>query len=80
MPETAFKGSPLAKARADVAIAYRRKDSTPQAIETARRNFATEKIAAFVQKVLAEAPPLNDEQRTRLAELLRPVRRGGAAS
>lgn len=28
----------------------------------------------YVAKVLANAPPLTDEQRTRLAELLRPVR------
>jgi hypothetical protein len=30
----------------------------------------------YVSKILAEAPPLNDEQRVRLAELLRPVRGG----
>ncbi|MDP7724775.1 hypothetical protein QXH22_21105 [Mycobacterium sp. TY814] len=29
---------------------------------------------AFVAKVLATAPPLTPEQRTKLAELLRPVR------
>jgi len=28
------------------------------------------KIAAYVQKVLAEAPPLTDKQRERLARLL----------
>jgi hypothetical protein len=28
----------------------------------------------YVARVLAEAPPLNDEQRIRLAELLRPIR------
>ena len=44
-------------------------------IEAAYRDFATEKIAAYVLKVLADAPPLTDEQRVRLAELLRPVRR-----
>ncbi len=32
-------------------------------------------ITEYVEKILAEAPPLNDEQRVRLAELLRPVRR-----
>lgn len=30
-------------------------------------------LDAFVARVIAKAPPLNDEQRTRLAELLRPV-------
>lgn len=40
----------------------------------ARRNLAEAKIATYVQSVLDSAPPLTDEQRTRLAELLRPVR------
>jgi hypothetical protein len=31
-------------------------------------------IDDYVSKILAGAPPLNDEQRVRLAELLRPVR------
>jgi hypothetical protein len=31
-------------------------------------------VAAYVRQVLAAAPPLTDEQRTRLAELLKPVR------
>jgi hypothetical protein len=73
MPETAFKGSPLAKARAHVAVAHRKRD--PQGIEDANRDFATEKIAHYVTRVLAEAPPLTQEQRTRLAELLRPARK-----
>jgi hypothetical protein len=32
---------------------------------------------AYVARVLAAAPPLKSEQRAKLAELLRPVRRGG---
>lgn len=36
-------------------------------------------IAAYVDKILAERPPLSDEQRTRLAELLRPVRQSVVA-
>jgi hypothetical protein len=75
MPETVFKGSRLAKARSQVGVAHRKQDV--EAIEAARRDFATEKIANYVTKVLAAAPPLSDEQRTRLAELLRPVRRLG---
>jgi hypothetical protein len=72
MPETAFKGSALAKARSEVAVAHRKKD--PQAIEAARRDFATEKLADYIQRVVAAAPPLTDEQRVRLAELLTPAR------
>lgn len=37
--------------------------------------------ASYIAKVLVEAPPLSDEQRCRLAELLRPVRHlGGDAA
>jgi hypothetical protein len=72
MPGTAYKGSPLAKARSDVGVAHRKRD--PAAIEDARRNFATEKIADYIERVLAAAPPLRDDQRTRLGELLRPAR------
>jgi excisionase family DNA binding protein len=34
----------------------------------------TNNIESYVAEVLAEAPPLTDEQRCRLAELLRPAR------
>ncbi|WP_158083772.1 hypothetical protein [Mycobacterium sp. AT1] len=34
--------------------------------------------AAWVRRVVDAAPPLSDEQRTRLAELLRPARAAGA--
>jgi excisionase family DNA binding protein len=34
-------------------------------------------VDSWVDRVLATAPPLTDEQRTRLAELLRPVRKAG---
>ena len=46
----------------------------------AKRGLAAAKITDYILKVLAEAPPLSDEQRANLAELLRPVRfTGGAA-
>ncbi len=32
-------------------------------------------IAEYVKEILAQAPPLTDDQRVRLCELLRPVRR-----
>lgn len=31
-------------------------------------------VDEWVKRILAQAPPLTEEQRTRLAELLRPVR------
>nr|WP_242600153.1 hypothetical protein [Dermacoccus nishinomiyaensis] len=36
-----------------------------------KREHAAAKIAAYVEKTVAEAPPLTDEQRDRLATLLR---------
>lgn len=35
----------------------------------------TPKTAAYVKRQVAQAPPFTAEQRARLAELLRPVRR-----
>lgn len=40
----------------------------------ADRNLAENKTAEYVKTVLASAPPLTDDQRDRLADLLRPVR------
>ncbi|QFS91146.1 hypothetical protein FIV07_10310 [Mycobacterium sp. THAF192] len=44
-------------------------------LTAAKRDLAAAKIANYVDRVLSEAPPLSDDQRNRLAELLRPVRR-----
>ncbi len=64
--------SPAVHARAAVARAVLQKN--PDAEREARRALATEKIAEYIQRVLAQAPPLTDEQCTRLAELVRAVR------
>lgn len=45
----------------------------PELVEL-RRELRAKRLAEYIEKVLAAAPPLTDEQRTRLAELLRPVR------
>jgi hypothetical protein len=39
-----------------------------------RERQQQERIDAYVERVVAEAPPLTEDQRTKLAELLRPVR------
>jgi hypothetical protein len=44
--------------------------------DEARRGLAAAKLTEYVERVLAEAPPLSDAQRAKLAELLRPVRVG----
>jgi hypothetical protein len=49
----------------------------PELVE-ARSLHAEARIAEFVKKTLAEAPPLSDQQRVALAELLKPVRVDGA--
>jgi len=67
----------VSKARARVAALSRcvsNGERTPDELTQARSELATANIAAYVDKILSAAPPLTDEQRTRLAELLRPVR------
>jgi hypothetical protein len=41
-----------------------------------RRGLAAALLTEYIERVLAQAPPLSDEQRSKLAELLRPVRVG----
>jgi hypothetical protein len=43
-----------------------------------RGELKAQRLEEHIAGVLAAAPPLTDEQRGRLAELLRPVRHGGA--
>jgi hypothetical protein len=45
----------------------------PKVVE-AKRNLNEAKIADYIERALAEAPPLTDEQRSKLAELLKPAR------
>jgi hypothetical protein len=40
-----------------------------------RTELRTQRTAEYIERVLAAAPPLTSEQRAKLAELLRPVRR-----
>lgn len=44
----------------------------------ARRALEIARNSARIDALIAAATPLTDEQRTRLAELLKPVRLGGA--
>lgn len=55
------------KARSAVAVAARRKN--PDQLADARRELACANITAAVEKHLAAAPPLSDDQRRRLAGL-----------
>jgi len=65
----------LASAHGRVAALKRHYPTEPsRAVGTAERDLAAEKLAAYVAKVVAQAPPLSPAQRDRIAALLR----GGA--
>lgn len=65
--------------RARVASLSRsRSTDDPELIE-ARRNLKAERLADYVARVVAEAPPLTDAQRDRIAALLRPTKARDAA-
>lgn len=55
-----------------------RSANDPDLIE-ARRALAAEKLAAYVSKTVADAPPLTSAQRDRIASLLRPTKARDAA-
>lgn len=57
------------QAAGPVAVAVRLKDPEREAV--ARRNLAEAKIAESIEKALAVAPPLNNQQIHRLTLLLR---------
>ena len=46
----------------------------PELLDAQRRLRET-RLRDHIDRILSDAPPLTDEQRARLAELLRPVRR-----
>ncbi|TAP45621.1 hypothetical protein [Arthrobacter sp. S39] len=60
----------ILKAKSQLGVAHRRHN--PEAITAARRDLAAEKLAAYVEKIVNEAPPLTREQRDRIASLLAP--------
>jgi hypothetical protein len=68
----------VSKARARVAGLTRcvKNGERPAAeLADAKRELAEAKQTAYVEEILAAAPKFTDEQRTKLAELLRPSRR-----
>ena len=70
------KNTEVLAARSALGLASRRRDS--EAIAQARRDLAAAKIAAYVERVVADAPPLTDEQRDRLSAIIGAGRSGGA--
>lgn len=71
-----------AQMRARIARAERsaKRQDTPEQrdrVRALRADYAAEKLAEYIEQVIAAAPPLTPEQRDRLALLLRPT--SGAA-
>lgn len=65
--------------RARVAALSRSRTAEDADLIDARRTLKAERLAAYVAKTVAEAPPLTDEQLARVAALLRPMAGGDAA-
>jgi hypothetical protein len=78
LPETQV----LPQLRAGIARATRtaRLTGDPTPAVAARRDYAAAKIEDYVRKVVDQAPPLTDEQRSRIAALLRPTGSGPDAA
>lgn len=60
------------------ALSRSRRPDDPEFI-AARRDLKAASLEAHVARVVAEAPPLTEDQRTRIAALLRPASGGGVA-
>ena len=60
-------------ARARLNALQRHRAADDPEIVTARRDLRAARAADYVRKLVDGAPPLTDEQRDRLAVLLRPV-------
>ncbi len=65
--------SSVTHARARVAHAARFHGPDAPETATARRDLAAANIEAYINRVVAEAPPLTDEQRDHLRALLSPA-------
>jgi hypothetical protein len=57
--------------RGRVAALSRSRTADDPELVDARQNMRAERLAAYIEKVVAQAPPLTLEQRDRLALLLR---------
>lgn len=60
------------KDRARVAALSRSRSADDPDLIDARRNLRAERLAIAIRRAVDQAPPLTDEQRHRLADLLAP--------
>lgn len=68
----------VAQAKSRLGVAVR--SNNPTAEQIARRDLAAAKLEAYVAKVVAEAPPLTEQQRRAIRALLKPALDGGDAA
>ena len=62
---------PVLQARSKLALLNRKNiTSTSEQIADAKRDLAAAKLSAAVQKILADAPPLTDQQAQNIVALL----------
>lgn len=59
------------KCRSRLGVATRTGNN--EAAREARRDLAAAKLESYIQRTVADAPPLTAEQRARIASLLRPI-------
>jgi hypothetical protein len=57
--------------RAKLAALYRHQPGDTAAIDVARRNLRAARLEDVIRRAVVEAPPLTDDQRARLARILR---------
>src|SRR4051812_31311771 len=63
-------GHSALSARGKLGATTRRFPNEPDRLAEARRNLAAAKLQDYIERTLADAPPLTDTQRDRLALLL----------
>jgi hypothetical protein len=69
MPETRQTDIADLKMRLMRAAKLARRSGDRSEVDDLRRQYVEAKIAAYVQRVVAEAPPLTEDQKTRLRSL-----------
>jgi hypothetical protein len=69
MPETGRTDVADLKMRLMRAEKFARRSGDRSEVDDLRRQYVEAKIAAYVQRVVAEAPPLTEDQKNRLRSL-----------
>ena len=70
MPETRQTDITDLKMRLMRAEKFARRSGDRSEVDGLRRQYVEAKIAAYVQRLVAEAPPLTEDQKTQLRSLL----------